>query len=69
PPDVLLAVVVWSSLSGRAVAFGHIGADGLVSPVSSSMSWNERMPDIVPKVNYLPQISSVEGTSVSLYRE
>ncbi len=25
------------------------------------------MPDIVPKVNYLPQISSVEGTSVSLY--
>ncbi len=27
------------------------------------------MPDIVPKVNYLPQISSVEGTSVSLYRD
>ncbi len=26
------------------------------------------MPDIVPKVNYLPQITPIESTSLSLYR-
>jgi hypothetical protein len=79
PPDVFLAVVVWSSLSGRAsafravafgaIAFGHIGADGLVSSVSLSMSWDERMPDIVPKVNFRSRLCSTESALVSLYRE
>ncbi|MCS4162206.1 hypothetical protein GGP94_002649 [Salinibacter ruber] len=27
------------------------------------------MPDIVPKVNYLPQITPIESTSLSLYGE
>jgi hypothetical protein len=53
--------VIWSFPSGGAVAFGavafwafafgHIGADRLVSSVSPSMSWDERIADMACKIN------------------
>jgi hypothetical protein len=48
---VLRSFLSGGAVASGAVAFGHIGADGLVSSVSLSMSWDERLPPASPKVN------------------